>query len=62
MDVHLYNSACARLEVKRGRRETLNLGRQGEGIKPLIPPFYPLAVLNKIVDSFIYFKSTLSGA
>ena len=30
MDVHLYNGTCARLGVKRGRRETLNFKIKSE--------------------------------
>jgi hypothetical protein len=30
MDVHLYNGMCARLRVKRGRRETLSFKIKSE--------------------------------
>jgi hypothetical protein len=71
MDVHLYNGACARLGVKCGQRKTLNFKikspkspalRAGDKERALNPSIHYFILLNGMVDSCIYFKSTSSGA
>jgi hypothetical protein len=57
MDVHLYNGTCARLGVKRGRRETLNFE-----IKSEKSPALRAGDENKTPHSLLYHSSILSSS